>query len=195
MDAQQRLMQFMAAVQESTDAEIETAKQAAEAEASALIAEAQSRCAAESAREVAAAKSKIAARYQRQMSQQGYQSKTAALAKRQALLMQIFEKLRAKLAAFAQSEDYAPWMAGLLKKHPPQAGAVILLKEADLGLADSLKKAAGCEVTFRADKTVKLGGLSILSADGKRCENHTLDEAYSAQLRDFYRNHKIGGEA
>ena len=60
-------------------------------------------------------------------------------------------------------------------------------------LQSELKAAVGAEVSFRADPAILLGGLSILSADGKRCDNHTLDEAYASQLRNFYRNHKIGG--
>ena len=193
MDAQQKLSQFMSSVQKSTEAEIERATQAAEAEAAECIRETQERCAAESAQQLTRAKAKITARYRKKMSQTGYQSKTAALAKRHALLMQIFAKLRARLLEFTQSEDYTQWMISLLKKHPPQENDVILLRERDLGIAEMLKEAVSVPCSFRADKTVKIGGLSILSADGHRCGNHTLDEAYAAQLRDFYRNHKIGG--
>lgn len=193
MDAQQKLSQFMSAVQQSTDAEIERAKQAAEEEAAECIRETQERCAAESAQQLARAKARITARYRKKMSQTGYQSKTAALARRHSLLMQIFAKLRERLIAFTASEDYSAWMVSLLKKHPPEENAVILLRERDLGIADILKEAVSVPCSFRADKTVRIGGLSVLSADGHRCENHTLDEAYAAQLRDFYRNHKIGG--
>ena len=193
MDAQQKLSQFISSVQKNTETEVERAKQAAEEEAAECIRETQERCAAESAQQVTRAKAKIAARYRKKMSQTGYQSKTAALAKRHALLLQIFAKLRERLLAFTQSEDYLPWMRSLLKKHQPEEQAVILLRERDLGIADMLKEAVDVPCSFRADKTIKIGGLSILSADGHRCENHTLDEAYSAQLRDFYRNHKIGG--
>jgi len=193
MDAQQKLAQFMSAVQKSTEAEVNRAKQDAEEEAAECIRETQERCAAESAQQLTRAKAKITARYRKKMSQTGYQNKTAALAKRHALLMQIFARLRERLMEFTQSADYTTWMKELLKKHPPEENAVILLKERDLGIADMLKEAVSVPCSFRADKTVRIGGLSILSADGHRCENHTLDEAYAAQLRDFYRNHKIGG--
>ena len=193
MDAQQKLSQFISSVQKNTETEIERAKQEAEEEAAECIRETQERCAAESAQQVTRAKAKITARYRKKMSQTGYQNKTAALAKRHALLMQIFAKLRQRLIDFTKSEDYLPWMKSLLTKHQPEENAVILLREHDLGLADMLKEAVSVPCSFRADKTVKIGGLSILSADGHRCENHTLDEAYTAQLRDFYRNHKIGG--
>ena len=193
MDTNQKLTQFMEAITRSTDAEIARAEQAAEQEAAALLRDAEAACKAESERAYAAAKSRITADYQKQMAQVGYRGKISFLSRRQMLLMQLFAELREKLAAFTESADYAPWMAQLLRKHPPEENAVILLREADLPLQDTLRKAAGVPVSFRADSAVLLGGLSVLSADGRRCENHTLDEAYAAQLRDFYRNHKIDG--
>ena len=57
----------------------------------------------------------------------------------------------------------------------------------------SVAATVSAKISFRADPAIRLGGLSVLSADGRRCRNHTLDEAYASQLRNFYRNHKIGG--
>lgn len=193
MEANQKLQQFMDAVSRSTDAEIARAEREAEQKAKQYLLDAEARCKADFDRTLAAAKSRITAKYQKQMSQVGYQGKTAFLSRRQSLLMQLFGELREKLTAFTASEDYLPWLKKLLSAHQPEAGAAVLLREADMKLQSELESAAGADVTFRADPAILLGGLSILSADGRRCENHTLDEAYAAQLRNFYRNHKIGG--
>ena len=193
MEANQKLQQFMDAVSRSTDAEIARAEREAEQKAKQYLLDAEARCKADFDRTLAAAKSRITAKYQKQMSQVGYQGKTAFLSRRQSLLMQLFGELREKLMAFTASEDYLPWLKKLLSTHRPEAGAAVLLREADMKLQSELESAAGADVTFRADPAILLGGLSILSADGRRCENHTLDEAYAAQLRNFYRNHKIGG--
>lgn len=193
MDTNQKLTQFMDAVNRSTDAEIARAEQAAEQEAAACLRDAEAACKAESARAYAEAESRITANYQKQMAQVGYRGKIAFLSRRQTLLMQLFAELREKLTAFTASPDYASWMEQLLRTHKPEADAVILLRDADMDMQDTLKKAAGASVTFRADSSIQLGGLSVLSPDGRRCENHTLDEAFAAQLRDFYRNHKIDG--
>lgn len=193
MEANQKLQQFMDAVSRSTDAEIARAEREAEQKAKQYLLDAEARCKADFDRTLAAAKSRITAKYQKQMSQVGYQGKTAFLSRRQSLLMQLFGELREKLTAFTASEDYLPWLKKLLNTHQPEAGAAVLLREADMKLQSELESAAGADVTFRADPAILLGGLSILSADGRRCENHTLDEAYAAQLRNFYRNHKIGG--
>ena len=193
MEANQKLQQFMDAVSRSTDAQSARAEREAEQKAQQYLLDAEARCKADFDRTLAAAKSRITAKYQKQMSQVGYQGKTAFLSRRQSLLMQLFGELREKLTAFTASEDYLPWLKKLLSAHQPEAGASVLLREADMKLQSELESAAGADVTFRADPAILLGGLSILSADGRRCENHTLDEAYASQLRNFYRNHKIGG--
>lgn len=193
MDANQKLIQFMEAVNRSTAAEISRTELEAEQEAEAIILDAETTCKADAARTLAGAKSKITSKYQKKMSQTGYQGKTAFLSRRQMLLMQLFQELRDKLMAFAASEDYLPWLKKMLSARQPEVGATILLREADMKYQPELEKAAGTGVSFRADAAINLGGLSILSPNGRRCENHTLDEAYASQMRNFYRNHKIGG--
>ena len=193
MDANQKLVQFLEAVNRSTAAEVSRAELEAEQEAEQIILDAEAKCKADSARTLAGAKSKITAKYQKKMSQVGYQGKTAFLSRRQMLLMQLFDELREKLVAFAASEDYLPWLKKMLSERQPEVGAAILLREADMKYQPELEKAAGTGVSFRADQAINIGGLSILSPDGRRCENHTLDEAFASQLRNFYRNHKFGG--
>ena len=193
MEANQKLRQFMDAVTSSTDAAIARAEREAEQKANQYLLDAEARCKADYDRTISAAKSRITAKYQKQMSQVGYQGKTAFLSRRQTLLMQLFSELREKLAAFTASEDYLPWLIKLLSAHQPEAGSAVLLRKADMKLESELRAAVGADITFREDPAILLGGLSVLSADGRRCENHTLDEAYASQLRNFYRNHKIGG--
>jgi vacuolar-type H+-ATPase subunit E/Vma4 len=193
MDANQKLMQFIEAVNHSTDSEIAEAEQEAQQEAEQILHDAEARAKADSEHTLAAAKSKITAKYQKRMSQIGYRGKTALLSRRQSLLMELFAALREKLAAFTASADYLPWLLRLLEQNKPEDQATVLLREADLPLQEQLAKVVPETVSFRADKSILLGGLSVLSADGRRCRNHTLDEAYSEQLRNFYRNHKIDG--
>ncbi len=193
METNQKLKQFMDAVNRSTDAEIARAEQEAEQKAQQYLLDTETHCKADHDRALAAAKSRITAKYQKQMSQIGYQGKMTFLSRRQMLLMQLFAELREKLNTFTASEDYLPWLKKLLIAHQPETGAEILLREADLKLQAELASAVQQQVSFRADPMILLGGLSILSADRRRCENHTLDDAYASQLRNFYRNHKIGG--
>lgn len=193
MEANQKLTQFMAAVNRSTEAEIFRAEQEAAHEAEQILLDAEEKCRAESERTLANARARITAKYHKQMSQVGYQGKTAFLGRRQVLLMQLFAELREKLTEFTSSAAYLPWLKKILTERQPEAGAVVLLRAADMQYRAELEQAAGCDISVREDAAIRLGGLSVLSPDGRRCENHTLDEAYASQLRNFYRNHKIGG--
>ena len=194
MDATQKLARFMDEVNRSTDAQIAAEHETAQREADRILHEAETRCKEDAERKISAAKAKISAKYQKRLSQVGYRGKTALLSRRQALLMQLFSDLREKLQAFTDSDDYANWMTDLVKQHAPEENAVILLREKDMHMQEALQKAASVQCEFRQDDSIVIGGLSILSADGHRCGNHTLDEALSSQLRNFYRNHKIGEE-
>lgn len=193
MDANQKLTQFMTAVNRSTDTKIAQESAKAEEEAAALLEQEQARSQAEAAREIEHAQKRIDAKYQKRLSQMGYRGRTALLSRRHALLTKLFAELYEKLTLFSASAEYQPWMEKLLTNCKPEAGSVILLRKADMAMADDLKKAAGTNCIFRADAAIRLGGLSVLSADGRKCSNHTLDEAFSAQQRNFYRNHSFDG--
>ena len=143
-------------------------------------------------RELEAAKQRIDMKYKKRLSQVGYRGKTSLLSRRQSMLLSLFSELRGRLTAFTDTDGYREWMTGIVKNRKPEVGTVILLREDDLPLGETLSAAAGGGVSFRADTAITLGGLSLLSPDGKRCENHTLDEAFASQFREFYRNHSIG---
>ena len=198
MDATQKLARFMDDVKAGADAQIAADHDAAKHEADLILSEAEARCRADAERTIRAAKAKITAKYQKRISQVGYRGKTALLSRRQALLLQLFAELRERLAAFTETSDYAAWMAKLLKSRADadaaEGEAVILLRAQDMHMQEQLAAAFGRPCAFRQDDSILLGGLSVVSADGRRCENHTLDEALSSQLRNFYRNHKIGEE-
>lgn len=192
MDANQKLEQFMEAVSRSTDEQIAEAAAHADEEAARILEEAQRRCAAEADRDLEAAKQRIDMKYKKRLSQIGYRGKTSLLSRRQNMLLSLFAELRSRLAAFTESGDYCAWMTDIVGRAKPSDGTVILLREADFSLREALSEAAQTAVSFRADPAITLGGLSLLSPDGRRCENHTLDEAFSAQFREFYRKHSIG---
>ncbi len=198
MDATQKLSRFMEEVTAGTDAQIAAAREAAQREADEILREAEARCRADAEITLSAAKAKVKAKYQKRVSQVGYRGKTALLSARQMLLMRLFADLREKLTAFTGTDDYTAWMTGLVKAYAAseeaEENAVILMRKQDMHMQDALLKAIGVPCSFREDAAILLGGLSIVSADGRRCENHTLDEAFSSQLRNFYRSHKIGEE-
>lgn len=194
MDAARKLDAFLSAVSEAAEKEVETKEQEAERSAEEYRENAMETVKARSEKELSDAKNKITAKYRKAFAQVGYRGKTALLSSRQALLGDLFSQLREKIVGFTDSPEYVEWLGGLLRENAPkEQDAVILVREKDLPLQEKLRSAAGISCDFRVDKSILLGGLSILSADGRRCENHTLDEAYASQYRDFYRHHKLSG--
>lgn len=193
MDANQKLQEFMAEVSRSTEQQVSALAARAEAESAAILAETQARCEAEAEREITAAKARIDSKYKKRMSQVGYRGKTTLLMRRQTLLLGLFSELRERIVAFTESDQYQSWMEDLLKGNEIEPGSTVLLRAADMHMQDALRGAAGTQVSFREDRAIQLGGLSVLSADGRRCVNHTLDDAISGQYRGFYRNHSIDG--
>lgn len=193
MEENQKLTQFIDTINRSMEAEAEQMLRAAQQEADEIIAEARERCAAEEERRLAQAKRTLTAKYQKQLAQTGYQGKTTLLSQRQALLLVLFSDLRKKLAAFTDSADYLPWLKNVLAKDTPEAGSVLLLRERDMRYKDELAALlpAGCEI--HADRNILLGGFSVISADGRRCYDHTLDEACSAEEQRFSRNYRFDG--
>ncbi len=195
MDATQKLAQFLEEVNQSIDLRIQDEQNEAEKEADALVKASEERSIAEADAKLSAAKTEIVNKYQKKISQTGFRCKTALLQRRETLLQEMFYHLREKLTAFAASAEYAAWMENLLKKHQPAENAVVLLKEADLSLQSRLAAVCVNPCSFRADHAIRIGGLSILDADGTVCDNHTLDESYLTQTRNFYRNHHLDGGA
>lgn len=195
MDASQKLAQFLDEVNQSIDHRILTERNQAQSQADAWIQESEARSIAEAERNLADAKSKIAAKYKKRVSQTGFRCQTALLQKQQALLQELFRTLHQKLKDFTETEAYGTWMETLLKTHQPGSDAVVLLRKEDMPMAERLQAVCRNAVEIRTDASIRIGGLSILSADGSVCENRTLDEAYLIQTRDFYRNHHLNGGA
>lgn len=109
------------------------------------------------------------------------------LAYREELVAGLFDAVAQKLEAFTREDKYEDWLKARLEKHKDFTGTgegiTLFLREADMRLAEGLKKALpGCEV--KAAKEIRLGGLKI--SNGKVLYNETLDDAMTEQKERFY---------
>lgn len=195
MDTTQKLIQFLEEVNRSIDVRIRNEQAQAQTQADALLAEREKESLAAAQARLDMEKTKIDAKYRERLATRRFQCKTALLQRHQVLLQGLFAKLQTRLTDFAASEAYTNWLITLLRKHPPQKNGTVLLRAADAALQPKLEAVCQQPCTFRIDAHIQLGGLCILSPDGHLCENHTLDEAYLSQTRDFYRNHNPEGGA
>lgn len=195
MDASQKLSMFLDEVNQNIDLRIQENQSAAQAEAEKLLQESEEASVSRAELRLEQAKSEIAAKFQKRISQTGFRCKTALLQRREALVQNLFTESRQKLIAFAASADYEAWLEKLLITHHPEENATVFLRECDMAYHSQLAALCKEKCNFVVDPTIHIGGLSILSADGRVCENHTLDEAYLLKTRNFYRNHKLDGGA
>ncbi len=193
MNANQKLMQFIASVEGNMQAESDAMLAAARTEASEILRSANHESKALAERQLATAKKALALKYQRRLAQNSFQFHTAILQRRTRHLALLFADLRQRIAAFSSSPDYLPWLKKLLTTIQPAQSTTILLRESDLQFVSELQGVCHADCRFAADESITLGGCMVLSADGKRCMNHTLDDALAEQIRNFHREQLQNG--
>ncbi len=193
MNANQKLMQFIASVESNMQAESDAMLAAAKAEADAILRNAEQESKALAQRQLATAKKALALKYQRRLAQNSFQFHTAILQRRTRHLALLFADLRQRVADFSASAEYLPWLKKLLTAIQPVQNTTILLRESDLQFVSELHSVCHTDCRFAADEAITLGGCMVLSADGKRCMNHTLDDALAEQIRNFHREQLQNG--
>ncbi len=193
MNANRKLMQFIASVDSNMESEAQQMLSDARAEAEQITQNAAKESNALSQRQLSTAKKALALKYQRRLSQNSFQFHTAILQRRARHLSRLFADLEERIADFAASEAYLPWLKNLLTTLKPEENTTILLREEDLQYIDVLAELCHPSCCFSADASIELGGCTLLSPDGKRCRNHTLDDALAEQIRQFHREQLENG--
>ncbi len=193
MDNNQKLTAFMQRISEHMDAQIAQEESDTAQETVSFLQAEETEGIAQANAEIEAARRAMHFDHRKRLSQTSLHTKTALLLKRKTLQTELFAALYQKLLDFSHSADYADWLVQLIQIHAPEAGDTICLRAEDLPLVSKLQAHCNPTCKFESDPNIHLGGLSINAANGRLCRNHTLDEAYAAQQRDFYRNHPEQG--
>ncbi len=193
MNANQRLMQFIASVESNMQTESEQILASAKAEAATILHTAEKESNALAERQLAKAKKFLALKYQRRLAQNSFQFHTAILQRRARHLTQLFADLKVRITMFSASDAYLPWLKRLITAVQPAEQTTILLRAADMQYITDLQTVCHASCRFAEDESIALGGCIILSADGKRCMNHTLDDALAEQIRNFHRQQLQNG--
>lgn len=193
MNANQKLMQFIASVESNMQAESDAMLAAAKEEASEILHNANLESKTLAERQLATAKKALALKYQRRFAQNSFQFHTAILRQRTRHLSLLYADLKQRVADFSNSADYLPWLKNLIATVSPAAQSTVLLRESDLQFISELQKTCPADCCFAPDESITLGGCMVLSADGKRCMNHTLDDALAEQIRNFHREQLQNG--
>lgn len=179
---------FLEAVRELADAECEKIDRETEAvrtqRLDALQEEAKARSKTYADYEI----SRINADFNREISELEEASRKRLTERREALETQVFERVRARIAAFCETPEYH----ALLQKSAEQAAKAVggkrltvFLREADMPLTDTLSAVLPKDTRFACDETIALGGLKIRSEETGLLADDTLDARLEQQKAQF----------
>ncbi len=189
MDIQdEKLGRFVEAVNSDVDGQIEKILQDAEVTKQDII-EAANTSSLEDAYERIQNSIKLtAAKNEKLVAKKQFESQRDILQHREELIAKIFDNIRLSIVSFVASDKYTDYLLNLLKGEDLE-GAVIMLKEKDLGLKDKFaEKYSGLE--FDVSRDIKLGGLCLYYPEKGMVLNKSLDQSFNEQRKQF--NNKYG---
>lgn len=117
-------------------------------------------------------------------------AKAQLSARRIAMKEEVFSLAGEKLRQFTATPDYAAFLKQSVTAMADQitGEAVILVREADLPLAESLRAAFGRDCAVEADRSIRLGGCKIQDRTNGLIADDTLEVRLSAQNEWFLAN-------
>lgn len=110
---------------------------------------------------------------------------------RSAMTEEVFRLAAERLCEYTHTDEYSKKLSDSAKEMSALFGdapCVVYLKESELDKADSLKPLFGGDVTFEADKTIKIGGIKGYCESMGLIADETLDSKLDAQRDWFYEN-------
>lgn len=116
---------------------------------------------------------------------------SAVSAKQLSIREEVFEKAERRLEGFVSSEEYVPFLQKTAERmHAvlPQGAWNVSFSERDASLQSVFAAWFPSGSTFRADKSIRLGGFRAYSGDGSVCADATLDTLLAEQKRRFAEN-------
>ena len=107
---------------------------------------------------------------------------------RETLRRQVMEQAEKEIVAFTKTPAYKEFLIGSAQKiHLAMQGncAVLNMRECDRGFAAQVSAHLGRSITLHIDPTIRLGGISVISADNSLLIDDTLDARMNAQNQWF----------
>ena len=127
----------------------------------------------------------------KEMAHREMDARRELLEKRQQIMESVFQQAGEKLKEFAASPDYPTWMERHCKeiaKTFVKPGTVLYLRSEDLSMKDALQKAFGAGCEFRADESIRLGGIRAQNLEMGLMADDTLDALLENQREWFEEN-------
>ena len=187
----EKLNGFIDAVNEEVNEDIRAIAAEAEQEQSRITETAENEALNESYLKISREVKRINASYQRLYAKEEQDIKRNLLTHREVLVRKIFSDIEEKLSKFTLSSEYPEYLYKLLSSEETSEETVVFLKPDDMKYVGFLTQRIGRKITFKADSSIKMGGLS--KYDGKKAVvlDKTLDSALEDERRAFSANYKF----
>lgn len=119
------------------------------------------------------------------------EARISLLKHREELVGKIFSTVDEKLRNFTDSDGYVSFLESLLKGEDTGKNAVVYVREEDMKFESVLRRTAGSECRFEADRSIVYGGLSVFDSVSSVLVNKTIDNMLDEQKRDFGSNYSL----
>lgn len=185
------LKEFIEAVNAEVDNKIEAIREQSDRQSSELLKNAEDEALNEAYIKIKACVSEEKYKSKMTVSKAEQEARIKVLTYREDLVGKIFDSVCDKLTDFTGSEEYLTFLSGLLEGENLNADSVVFLREEDMKYESELRKTAGSSCSFKADKSIELGGLSVYDQTSSVLVNKTIDNMLDEQKKDFGSNYRL----
>ncbi len=130
----------------------------------------------------------------KEIAQKEKQSQDELFVKRSHMMRTVFEKAQKKLIEYTSTEDYKKRLiksAGDISEIFGEKDCVIYLKNGDMEMSQSLADCFKGNVSFKADATIKIGGIRVYCSEAGIIADETLDSRLEDQKEWFIENSEL----
>ena len=186
-----RLLRIEEAVNQEVQAEIDEIIEQAKAKADAIISKAESECSYKSEQTVISKARELKTSSDLVVSQKSYNAEKQTVIFRNKLVEDFFSGIEEKLIAFTESGKYKDWLSKAINALNDEKafydGVVLYARRTDEKIVTELSKAFPV-VSVEADKSIKLGGVTVFYPNEGQYIDKTIDDAFRQQKEAFVNN-------
>ena len=189
-----KMERFREAILAESSAETEALISDAKRQAEACLKEADDRFLRDSGNIVSEHSAKIRGEAEKLVSKRSFEAAKETVAHRNRLVEELFAEIYGELRAYTKTAAYIEKMKAAFeqadREMPFYEGVDVLVREDDLEAAGQLASAYS-GVRVKADKSIRLGGITVYYPRENILLDKTLDEAFNLQKENFVNNREM----
>lgn len=189
----EKIGRFQQAINAAASADIDRLVKEAEKETEASLKKTEETVAEECERIVAQRTAQLRNERDRAISRKSFSVNKETIAYRNRLVDELFEEIHGEIAEYVKSDKYKTKLEAALAEMNGQLafyeGVTVFAREEDVEAVTELAKVYG--ISVKADRNIRLGGLTAVYPKENRCIDKTLDDAFRASRENFVKNTQL----